>query len=46
MADYILKEEESGKLDKYLELARERKKLWNMKVKLIRIIVGAFGKVT
>ena len=40
----ILKECE--KKDKYLDLARELKKLWNMKVMIIPIVIGAFGKVT
>ena len=31
---------ESEKIDKYLDLARELKKLWNMKVMVIPIIVG------
>ena len=32
--------------DKYLDLARELKKLWNMQVTIIPIIIGAFGTVT
>ncbi len=31
---------------KYLDLARELKKLWNMQVTIIPIIIGAFGTVT
>ena len=34
------------KKDKYLVLARELKKLWNMKVTLVPIVIGAFGIVT
>ena len=34
------------KKDKYLDLARELKKLWNMKVTIILIVIGAFGTVT
>ena len=34
---------ESVKMDKYLELARELKKLWNMKVKIISIVIGTLG---
>ena len=30
---------------KYLDLARELKKLWNMRVKVIPIVVGALGAV-
>ena len=40
----ILKESE--KKYKYLELARELKKLWNMKETIILIVIGAFGTVT
>ena len=31
---------------KYLDLARELKKLWNMQVTIIPIVIGAFGTVT
>ena len=31
--------------DKYLDLARELKKLWDMQVTIITIIIGAFGTV-
>ena len=37
---------ECEKKDKYLDLARELKKLWNMKVTIIPIMIGAFGIVT
>ena len=37
---------ECEKRDKYLDLARELKKLWNMKVTIIPILIGAFGTVT
>jgi len=39
----MLKENE--KLDKYLDLAREVKKLWNMRVKMILIVVGPLETV-
>ena len=45
-ADHRLKLKESEKKDKYLELARELKKLWNMKVTIIPFGIGAFGTVT
>ena len=35
---------ESEKRDKYLDLAREQKIQWNMKMTAIRIVVGALGK--
>ena len=31
---------------KYLDLARELKKLWNMKVAIVPIVIGAFGTIT
>ena len=37
---------ECEKKDKYLDLVREMKKLWNMKVKIIPIVIGAFSSVT
>ena len=45
-ADHIIKLKENEKEDKYLNLARELKKLWNMKVTFIPIIIGALGTVT
>ena len=36
---------ESEKIDKYLDLARELKKLWNMKVKVVPIVIGALGTI-
>ena len=44
-ADHRVKLKESEKKGKYLELARELKKLWNMKVTIIPIVIGAFGTV-
>ena len=41
-----IKLKESEKKDKYRDLARELKKLWNMKVTIIPIVIGAFGTVT
>ena len=43
-ADHKIKLKESEKKDKYLDLARELKKLWNMKVTIISIVIGAFGQ--
>ena len=42
-ADHRIKLKESEKKDKYLDLARELKKLWKMKVTIIPIVIGAFG---
>ena len=45
-ADHRVKLKECKKRDKYLDLARESKKMWNMKVKIICIVIGALGTVT
>ena len=45
-ADHRIKLKVCEKRDKYLDLARELKKIWNMKVTIITIVVGAFGTVT
>ena len=45
-ADHRIKLKECEKRDKYLDLARELKKLWNMKVTIILTVIGAFGTVT
>ena len=41
-----IKLKECEEKDKYFDLARELKKLWNMKVTIIPIVIGAFGTVT
>ena len=46
LADHRIKLKECEKKDKYLDLARELKKLWNMKVTNIPIEIGAFSTVT
>ena len=45
-ADHRINVKESEKKDKYLDLARELKKLWNMKVTIVPIVIGALGTVT
>ena len=45
-ADPIIKLKECEKKDKYLDFARELKKLWNMKVTIVPIVIGAFGTIT
>ena len=41
-----MKLKECEKKDNYLDLAREWKNLWNMKVTIIPIVIGAFDTVT
>ena len=45
-ADHRIKLKEREKKHKYLYLAREFKELWNMKVIIIPIVIGAFDTVT
>ena len=45
-ADHKIKLKECEKKDKYLDLARELKKLWNIQVTIIPVVIGAFGTVT
>ena len=44
--DHRVKLKESEKKNKYLDLAWELKKLWNMKVTIIPNVIGALGSVT
>ena len=45
-AEYRVKLKESDKKDKYLDFTRELKKLWNMNVMFIPIVIGALSTVT
>ena len=45
-ADHRINLKESEKKDKYLDLARELKKLRNMKVTIVPIVIGALGTIT
>ena len=45
-ADHRINLKECEKKDKYLDLARELKKLWNMKVTIVQIVIGALGTIT
>ena len=45
-ADHRIRLKEWEKKDKYLDLARELKKLWNMQVTITPIVIGAFVTVT
>ena len=44
-ADNRVKLKECEKKDKYLDIARELKKLWNMKLTFIPIVIGSLGTV-
>ena len=45
-ADHRINLKEREKKDKYLDLAREIKKLLNMKVTIVPIVIGTLGTVT
>ena len=45
-ADHRINLNECEKKDKYLDFARELKKLWNMKVTTVPIVIGALGTRT
>ena len=45
-ADHRINQKESEKKYNYLDLARELKKLWNMKVTVVPIVIGALGTIT
>ena len=45
-ADHRIKLKECEKKGKYLHLHRELKKIWNMKVTIVAIVIGPFGTVT
>ena len=44
--DHRIKLKECEKKNKYLDLSRELKKLWNIQVTIIPIVIGAFSTVT
>ena len=46
LADHRIKLKECEKKDKYLDFARKLKKLWNMQMTIILIVIGVFGTVT
>ena len=45
-ADHRIKLKECEKKDRYLDLARELEKLWNTKVTIAPIVIGAFATIT
>ena len=46
LADHRIQLKDYERKEKYLDLARELKNTWNMKVTIILIVSGAFGTVT
>ena len=45
-AGHRIKLKECEKKDKYLDLARELKKRWNMRVRIVPIVIAALGTIT
>ena len=45
-ADHRINQKECEKKNMYLHLARELKKLWNIKVVIVPTVIGAFGTIT
>ena len=45
-ADHRINLKESEKKDKYLDLARELKKLWNKKVTIVPVVISVLGTIT
>ena len=45
-ADLRIELKKREKKGKYLDLVRELKKLWNMKVTIVPVVIGAFCTVT
>ena len=45
-ADYRINLKECETKDKYVDLPRELKKLWNMKAMIVPIVIGAFSTIT
>ena len=45
-ANHRIKLKECEKKDKYLDLAKKLKKLWNIKMTIVPIVIGAFGTIT
>ena len=46
LLDHRVKLKENEKRDTYLDLTRELKKLWNIKVSVVAIVIGTLGTVT
>ena len=44
--DSRIGEKEKDKVEKYQDLGRELQKMWNVKVKIIALVVGSLGAIT
>ena len=43
--DGIIEEKQKDKTEKYQDLGRELQKIWNVKVKIIPLVVGSLGVI-
>ena len=43
--DSSIEEKEKDKIEKYQDLGRELQKIWNVKVKIIPLVVGSLGAI-
>ena len=43
--DSMIEEKEKDKIEKYQELGRDLQKMWNIKVKIILLVVGPLGAI-
>ena len=41
----MIEEKEKDKIEKYQELGRELQKIWNVKVKIIPLVIGSLGAI-
>ena len=44
--DSRIEEKDKDKIEKYQDLGREFQKIWNVKVKIIPLVVGSLGAIT
>ena len=44
--DSRIEEKEKDKIEKYQDLGRELQKIWNVKIKIIPLVVGSLGAIT
>ena len=43
--DSRIEEKEKDKIEKYQDLGRQLQKIWNVKVKIIQLVVGSLGAI-
>ena len=43
--DSTIEEQEKDKIEKYQDLGRELQKIWNVKVKILSLVVGSLGAI-